>query len=260
MQSINSFDVPSFTIEDKYLYISKTVTKGSQIKYKKDNVYYKLDMDGRESFVEYLVSGILECSDLDKDSFVDYFVCKVNGRRSCYSNSFLDTNEEFITMNTIYKLLTGKNNLADYLASLSEAKTRLQYLCESIESFGFNKEEFYLYLKRLLQLDYLIENTDRHPHNFGLIANNVTGKYRIAPIFDNGRALHTVDETYCSCTISGSFSDQITAFDFPVTAAFHIDYDKAFKFLNEVESAFGKVKETEFLLKQLKENEDIFRM
>lgn len=260
MQSMNLFEIPSFTIEDKYLYFGKNVTKGTQVKYKKDNIYYKLDENGREGFVEFLVSEILNCSDLDKNLFVKYSVCKVNDRMACCSKSFLNANEEFFTMNAIYKILTGNSDLADYLASLSEAKARLQYLCETIANFGFNKDEFYLYLNRLLQLDYLIENTDRHPHNFGLIINNVTGSCRIAPIFDNGRALHTVDETYCSCTISGSFGDQITAFNFPVIPAFRIDYDKAFNFLKAATLDFGKRKETEFLIKQLEVNEDLFRL
>ena len=50
-----------------------------------------------------------------------------------------------------------------------------------------------------------------------------TGKFRMAPLFDNGNSLDT-DRTgnNASCTIGGSFEKQVLAFGFPVKASFKI--------------------------------------
>ena len=253
-------EIKSYKLEKKYLYTGKSLTKGTQIKYKKDNVYYKLDSCGKEGLVEYLVSGILRCSDLGEGAFVEYVMCKVNDKPACFSSNFLNDNEEFITMNSIYQIVTGKTDLSDYLGYLSDAPRRLDYLCDLADVFGVDRDQFYLYLNRFVQLDYLIENTDRHAHNYGVVLNNVTGKCDIAPIFDNARSLHTVQETYCSCTISGSFSDQLTAFSFPVIAAFKIDYEAAFRFLDQTLELYGNCQEIQFLKEQLRNNEKLFKM
>ncbi len=45
------------------------------------------------------------------------------------------------------------------------------------------------YLSRILSLDVLILNTDRHFNNLGFILNDKTNTIREAPIFDNGSSL-----------------------------------------------------------------------
>lgn len=248
----------TFELGNEYIFIGKSITKGTQIKYKKDDLFLKLDGSGREAFVEYVVSNILNCSDLEKKDYVVYDMCQVNHKSACYSYNFLKDDEEFITMNSLYQIATGGVDLSDHLASLSGAKERLEYLCNLASAFGISEKDFRTYLHNLVQLDLLIENTDRHVHNYGIILNNTTGNYRIAPIFDNARALHTVEETYCSCTLSGSFHDQLTAFEFPVKSSFRLDYKRVYAFLDDTLKAYGDYKEIQFLRNQLQQYQDLF--
>lgn len=57
-------DIREYTIEDRDIYNSASTTKGTQIKYKKDNYFYKLDKMGKEGFVEYLTTILLLHSEL----------------------------------------------------------------------------------------------------------------------------------------------------------------------------------------------------
>ncbi|MDE7188186.1 MAG: hypothetical protein K2O13_11870 [Lachnospiraceae bacterium] len=64
---------------------------------------------------------------------------------------------------------------------------RIDYVVEFAESLtGINIRE---YLGKLMTLDMLIVNVDRHFNNIGIIANSIAGQYRPAPIFDNGNSL-----------------------------------------------------------------------
>lgn len=249
-----------YNLDEKYRFYSRSVTKGTQKKYKKDDFYYKLNKLGNEGFTEYLVSRLLKHSTLPDYAFVDYEYCKINGSLGCRSKSFLSTpNEEFISINSLYYRLTGKDNLSDYLAFLGNAKDRLNYILSIVEAFGFSKKMYYEYLNILVQLDLLIRNNDRHVHNYGLIYNSVINRFRIPPIFDNGLSLNTDNSNNTtSCTISGSFIDQVTTFSFPIEPCFKLDYAKISKDFKRIENLYGQHKEIDFLRNNLAEYENIF--
>ncbi len=46
-------------------------SKGNQLKFCRDNIWYKADYLGYEGLVEYTVSKLLGLSDLEKDEFVE---------------------------------------------------------------------------------------------------------------------------------------------------------------------------------------------
>ena len=83
-----------------------------------------------------------------------------------------------------------------------------------------------IYFKVTFLIDMLVENIDRHTKNIGVIYNKDLRKFRIAPVFDNGRSLGigiSPDETPCARTISGSFANQVTATcGFPVKSVFTV--------------------------------------
>lgn len=47
-------------------------------------------------------------------------------------------------------------------------------------------------LDKILTLDYLTLNEDRHNGNFGFIYNYADKKFRLAPIFDNGNSMFSL--------------------------------------------------------------------
>lgn len=251
-----------YILDEKYRYFSKTTSKGTQIKYKKGDYFYKINKNGNEGFVEYLISRLLKYSDLPDYGFVDYEYCKINGNLGCRSKNFLATsNEEFVSINSLYERLTGNTNLSDYLSLLSTPVERLNYILGIVESFGFYKQFFYDYLKVLLQLDLLISNIDRHAHNYGLIYNSVIGRFRICPIFDNGLSLDTNRlGNGASCTISGSFTEQVVAFGYPIKSAFKLDYKKVNSDLARIARLYGNMYEINILRDNMEKYKSIFSM
>ena len=257
---MNIESINNYTIEDKYIYNSASTTKGTQIKYKMDNYFYKLDRMGREGFVEYLVTTLLSHSTLKPEEYVSYEYCMINGHDGCKSENFLRDGEEFVTIHSLYQKFTGNSDFADFLMSKRDAGERLDTILELICGLGIPVEEFRHYLNVLVQIDLLIANTDRHVHNYGVIISNETG-FRMAPVFDNGRSLCTDHSNItASCTLSGSFEEQVTAFGYPVEVCFRIDYDGLYEELEIIEKRYNKGIEIITLRNRLKEYEDIFRL
>lgn len=58
--------------EQEYIVMMDGTSEGTQIKYKKDNYWYKKDCRGKEGLAEYLVSGLLTYSDLEPSEYVVY--------------------------------------------------------------------------------------------------------------------------------------------------------------------------------------------
>lgn len=252
-------DVVDYLIDDKYIYNSASTTKGTQIKYKKDDYFYKIDKMGREGFVEYLVSVMLSYSTLDPKEYVSYECCKINGLSGCRSRNFLNDEEEFVTVHSLYQKYTGNSDFANYLMTKRSAEERLEEILELVDGFGISWEDFRHYMNVLVQLDLLIENTDRHVHNYGVIMSNNNG-FSMAPIFDNGRALRTDNSNiFSACTLSGSFEEQVTAFGYPVKACFTIDYPGFYDELSRIKQIYGNCVEITTLEKRLKEYEYIFK-
>lgn len=108
-----------------------------------------------------------------------------------------------------------------------------------------------------MQLDMLIENCDRHVHNYGVIFSD-TG-FRQPPIFDNGMSLRTNGVQHpAACTLSGSFMEQVVVFGFPVKPAFLVDYHSLFRDLKRIEEKYGALPELGVLKGNLKEHRDLF--
>lgn len=216
----------TYNLPDNKRIFSKTITKGTQEKYFVDGYFYKVDTTINEGITEYLVTMLLQNSTLDPNTFVSYEPCIINNKFGCRSKSFLQSaSEEFVTINSLYKILTGNTDLSDYLMRFPSAKDRLNYLLDLVNVFNIDTSAFKLYLNTLVQLDMLILNTDRHVHNYGFIYNNKTNTYRTAPIFDNGRSLEVnIDSKPIACTLSGSFEDQVITFSYPVKPCFKINY------------------------------------
>ena len=171
-------------------------SKGAQRKYYEDGYWYKVNNAGYEGLAEYLVSRVLECSNI-KD-FVRYEQCNVNGRAGCRSESFLGTGEAFLSFQRLYELYTGEN-LQERIRLISDVSGRIRFVVDFvIDHTGLDCTE---YLSQILTLDMLVLNTDRHFHNLGIVVNSITGEYKAAPVFDNGNSLLSDWEMFSEETI-----------------------------------------------------------
>jgi hypothetical protein len=200
--------VQEISIGNEYITNSRD-SNGSQRKYLKDEKFYKVDTFGTEGLSEYLMSLVLKYSNVK--SYVKYEQCKINGKNGCVSESFLKENQEFISLNKIYRSLEYKDLTSD-IFKIENVNYRFVYLVDWFKrNINLDLAE---YLAGNIALDLIGLNPDRHFNNLGVILED--NVFKVAPIFDNGQSLganynitppnYTIDECVheiATCTISG---------------------------------------------------------
>ncbi len=177
-------EVKDFRLSPEAMIMIAGSSKGTQPKYFEDGYWYKANTNGYEGLAEYLAGIVLKHSNVS--SYVIYEQCKINGKDGCRSKSFLKDGETFLSFERLFKAETGLS-LADHIMTIHDIGERIGYVEDFIQSFlGVDVRD---YLSKTLWLDALLLNSDRHFNNLGIVANLNTGKYRCAPVFDNGDGL-----------------------------------------------------------------------
>lgn len=166
-------------------------SRGNQFKWVEDDVWYKADALGYEGLSEYVIAELLKHSSLKNSEYVDYQLEKLkignNVFNGCKSISFLSPDEELITLERLFQLYAGES-LTSYISQISSVKERVRRTVDIFQTLcGFSG--FGEYLSKIIVIDAMFLNDDRHFHNIALIRNRVTEQYRFAPVFDNGAAL-----------------------------------------------------------------------
>lgn len=172
-------------LNKEYIVDISGTSEGTQQKYYKDGYWYKEDYYSGEGIAEVLATAICQASTMHLKDYVSYEYGYVNAKTACRSKNFLKPGEEFLSLYRVYNTLTG-NNLAKDAAVLDTPKQRAEF----VENF-FKTEcniDLSKYFSKVFTLDYMILNEDRHFNNLGVILG-ADGKYREAPIFDNGKSL-----------------------------------------------------------------------
>lgn len=170
------------------------ITQGYQPKYTSPNggYWYKEDFKGGEALAEVLVSTFLRsCKYLTFEDFVlyDFKYTSVNSfdLSTCVSPNFLQKGVQFISFKD---LLSQVSPLTEKLVGFDSKLDYIDSVFQQTVGQSFREE-----MLRLLTLDVMFRNTDRHLSNFGIIlASN--GSIRFAPIFDNGLALGVSEGAY----------------------------------------------------------------
>lgn len=237
-------------------------TRGAQPKYYEKGFWYKQNIFGYEGLAEYLASVVLKNSNVQ--NYVSYKQCKINGRDGCVSKNFLKTNEDFFSFQKIYEIFVG-GTLQEKMVEFDTPKDRINYVIDFIlKHLDFNCKS---YLSKILPLDFLLLNSDRHFNNLGVIINRETGKVSEAPIFDNGDSLLSNYSKYPTFIDNDSYQDvieEVTGMPFSSSLeaqAFSTDFLLKINYKTLIED-LEKEKETRALtiLKlQLKRLESLFR-
>lgn len=171
---------------------------GAQTKWSTNGIWYKKDLRGGEAVSETLVSLFLSsCLNIMEfeAGFVSYGI-STKDERVCYSYSFLKEGESFIPLYEAIKTFNPK------WSEHTDFEGKLEYIDSVYKGvLGYSCRHWLL---RVLTLDVIFRNTDRHLSNLGFIADK-RGNLRLAPIFDNGLALGVSEGAYfdLSNTISG---------------------------------------------------------
>ena len=164
-------------------------SKGNQLKFERDGIWSKADYTGYEGLAEYVVSHLLSCSTLKENEYVLYepeeIMYRGNMFNGCSSRDFTE-GWQLITLERLFMQRYGKG-LNSILYSIPDHVLRLKTMAESVESLT-GISGFGIYLAKMLTVDTLFLNEDRHTHNIAVMTND-RKEYRLCPIFDNGASL-----------------------------------------------------------------------
>lgn len=164
-------------------------SKGNQMKFERDDIWYKADYLGYEGLAEYTVSKLLAFSDLEEDEFVDYEIEQIeyNGQvfSGCRSRDFTE-GWQLITLERLFKQMYG-HGLNSVIYSVEDHTERLKVLTQQVER-ATGIRDFGGYMSKTLAVDALFLNEDRHTHNLAVMMND-KGDFKTAPIFDNAACL-----------------------------------------------------------------------
>ncbi len=217
-------------------------SKGNQLKWSSEANWYKADFTGYEGLSEYLVSHLLVKSSLLPDEYVTYKTEQIKYRNriylGCKSVDFLADSEQLITLERLYKNYSGRS-LYTTMFTFGNVNDRLHFLVNTVTSLT-GIHDFGIYISKLLTIDALFLNEDRHLHNIALIRTS-SGEYKLSPIFDQGAALlsdttldYPLDEDVYSLmanvhskTISFSFNEQLDAVEEIFGDNIHFSFTKS---------------------------------
>jgi len=165
-------------------------SKGNQLKWLNNGIWYKADYTGYEGLAEYMISGLLSHSSLKQEEYTVYQTEEIQYKKSqyraCKCADFLPNNWKLITLERLFQSIHGKS-LNKAIFSIRDCTERLRFLVEQTIRIT-NLKEFGVYMSKLLTIDALFLNEDRHTHNIAVLLDDI-GIYHYCPIFDNGAAL-----------------------------------------------------------------------
>ena len=184
---------------------------GNQLKFEKNGIWYKTDYTGYEGLTEYTVSEFLKASTLKPEEYVPYKTEEIRYEdtvfRGCSSKDFLRPDRQIITLERLYKNQRGESLYQRIWHTSDDPKRRLVSLVDIVESIT-GLDGFGEYMAKLMTIDALFLNEDRHFHNIAVLLTN-RGGYELCPIFDQG---------------AGLLAD--TTLDYPMDAELQRLYDK----------------------------------
>lgn len=185
-------EIPEFVLPPEAIVKIQGSSRGTQPKYYANKVWFKANSLGYEDDAECLSSIVLRHS--NARDYVTYKKCLINNRHGCMSKDFLGRDEAFISFSKLYSSVTGRE-LAEELITLDGPSERIEFVKDFIETnYHLDVSE---YLSKILTLDMLTVNVDRHLNNLGIIIK-ADGRARLAPIFDNGGALLSDMDRFCN--------------------------------------------------------------
>lgn len=159
--------------------------KGTQPKIYKDGKFIKEDLFGGEAITEVLISEfLLACNE---DNFVTYTLG--DSLTICESDSYRGSDTIYLTF--VDLLVVLGYNKTDWLKQTKQMRPEQRYkIVEGVYlELGLSINDIQVYFSRMLTLDYIFSNEDRHLNNFGVNYNYTHKCYTIPKLYDNGLSL-----------------------------------------------------------------------
>ena len=166
-------------------------SKGNQLKWESDDIWYKADYTGYEGLSEYMISHLLTKSSLEKDEFVLYDYEQIKYKNVIYngvkSRNFLSGEWQIITLERLFQNFYQKSLYESVWHIQTSAEDRFEFLVTQVERMTGLKN-FGIYLNKLFTIDAVFVNEDRHMHNIAVLMNQ-KGEFAYCPMFDHGAGL-----------------------------------------------------------------------
>ena len=221
-------------------------SKGNQLKWLHDDTWYKADYAGYEGLAEYAVSQLLRYSNLESSEFVIYQTEEIRYKRQilkgCSSRNFLSAGDQLLTLERMFQNACGES-LYKMVFRIRDVKERLKFLVEMTERMT-GKKEAGQYFAKILTVDALFLNEDRHLHNVAMIADP-GGAYEYCPIFDNGASL--LSDTTLDYPMDGDVYELIGEVQSKTVSS---DFDEQ---LDSAEELYGQVLRFTFGEREIRE-------
>ena len=165
-------------------------SKGNQLKWEKNGIWYKADYTGYEGLAEYVISALLGMSSFTDSEFVAYSQEEIHYNLQIFMGvsckNFLSEGEQLITLERLFHSAYGIG-MNRMIYSIESHEERLRTLVnKTIEITGLR--DFGRYMSKVLTIDAFFLNEDRHSHNIAVILGS-DGHYRYCPLFDHGAGL-----------------------------------------------------------------------
>ena len=165
-------------------------SKGNQLKWEDCGTWYKADYAGYEGLAEYVVSHLLTFSSLHEAEYVLYDLEEIKYKKNTYtgvkSQNFLANDWQIITLERLFKNRYGKS-LYEEIWHIDGQQERILFLTEQVQRMT-GLDAFDRYLNKLMTIDALFLNEDRHMHNIAVMMNS-KNEFDYCRIFDNGACL-----------------------------------------------------------------------
>ncbi len=127
----------------------------------------------QEPYNEVAASGIMDLLDIPH---AEYSLMKVDGDVCCVCDDFVDDSIEFISASRVMKSVPKRNDRSSY--------DHYRSVC------GIHGMDMVPFIDKMLAVDHIIANHDRHFNNFGILRDSESLEWRgPAPIFDSGTSL-----------------------------------------------------------------------
>ena len=111
-------------------------SKGNQLKWENEGMWYKADYAGYEGLAEYMISHLMEQSSLSPSEYVLYNPEQIKYKSNIYcgvkSRSFLQKDWQIITLERLFKNFSGES-LYKSTYKIGSHEERMIFLVEQME-------------------------------------------------------------------------------------------------------------------------------
>ena len=241
--------------------------------------FLSLGLSALAGYAEYMISHLLKFSSLQKDEFVLYDYERIKYKNIFYngvkSNNFLYDDWQIITLERLFHIFFQKSLYEAVWHIQSSVEDRFNFLVTQVERITGLKD-FGIYLNKLMTIDAVFVNEDRHMHNVAVLMSQ-KGEFSYCPIFDNGAGLlsdtsmdyplgtdlyDALSEVRAK-TISGSFEEQMDVSEDVCGMNLHFSFTKkdVEQILNEIPGYSDQEKERvrDILFEQMRKYKYLFK-